>query len=83
MSGNGVGERGDDEGGLRRADVGDRGKKNGHFRRSAQFSACLARPERFERPTPWFVAKYSIQLSYGRVVFLKLRILHSLSSYFK
>src|SRR5690606_27240446 len=21
---------------------------------------------RFERPTPWFVAKYSIQLSYGR-----------------
>ena len=28
---------------------------------------CLARPERFERPTPWFVAKYSIQLSYGRV----------------
>ncbi len=27
----------------------------------------LARPERFELPTPWFVAKYSIQLSYGRV----------------
>ena len=27
----------------------------------------MARPERFERPTPWFVAKYSIQLSYGRV----------------
>ena len=26
------------------------------------------RPERFERPTPWFVAKYSIQLSYGRTV---------------
>ncbi len=26
----------------------------------------LVRPERFERPTPWFVAKYSIQLSYGR-----------------
>jgi hypothetical protein len=25
------------------------------------------RPERFERPTPWFVAKYSIQLSYGRM----------------
>jgi hypothetical protein len=24
------------------------------------------RPERFERPTPWFVAKYSIHLSYGR-----------------
>ncbi len=26
----------------------------------------LARPERFERPTLWFVARYSIQLSYGR-----------------
>lgn len=29
--------------------------------------ACdLVRPERFELPTPWFVAKYSIQMSYGR-----------------
>ncbi len=27
----------------------------------------LARPERFELPTLWFVARYSIQLSYGRV----------------
>ena len=27
----------------------------------------LVRPERFELPTPWFVARYSIQLSYGRV----------------
>ena len=26
-----------------------------------------ARPERFELPTAWFVARYSIQLSYGRV----------------
>ncbi len=26
------------------------------------------RPERFELPTPWFVAKYSIQLSYGRMM---------------
>ena len=25
----------------------------------------LARPERFELPTPWFEARYSIQLSYG------------------
>jgi hypothetical protein len=29
----------------------------------------MARPERFELPTPWFVARYSIQLSYGRAVF--------------
>jgi hypothetical protein len=28
----------------------------------------LARPERFELPTTWFEARYSIQLSYGRVV---------------
>ena len=26
----------------------------------------LARPERFELPTFWFVARHSIQLSYGR-----------------
>ena len=30
----------------------------------------LVRPKRFELLTPWFVAKYSIQLSYGRVKFL-------------
>ncbi len=33
----------------------------------------MARPKRFELLTPWFVAKYSIQLSYGRVVFEKGR----------
>ena len=27
----------------------------------------MARPERFELPTNWFEASYSIQLSYGRV----------------
>ena len=27
----------------------------------------LARPAGFEPATPWFVAKYSIQLSYGRM----------------
>lgn len=27
----------------------------------------LARPERFELPTNWFEASYSIQLSYGRM----------------
>ncbi len=26
----------------------------------------MARPKRFELLTPWFVARYSIQLSYGR-----------------
>ena len=29
----------------------------------------MARPERFELPTNWFEASYSIQLSYGRVFF--------------
>ena len=28
----------------------------------------LVRPERFELPTPWFEAKCSIQLSYGRTL---------------
>ena len=28
--------------------------------------SCMARPERFELPTNWFEASYSIQLSYGR-----------------
>ena len=28
----------------------------------------MARPARFERATAWFVARYSIQLSYGRLM---------------
>ena len=28
----------------------------------------VARPERFELPTNWFEASYSIQLSYGRIL---------------
>ncbi len=31
-----------------------------------QCAGPVARPERFELPTAWFVARYSIQLSYGR-----------------
>ena len=31
----------------------------------------VVRPERFELPTLWFVAKYSIQLSYGRTHWLQ------------
>ena len=30
-------------------------------------ASWLARPERFELPTFWFVARHSIQLSYGRL----------------
>jgi hypothetical protein len=40
----------------------------------------MVRPERFELPTPWFEAKCSIQMSYGRtkngiLIILNLRIL--------
>jgi hypothetical protein len=39
-------------------------------RLSAQIPARskMVRPERIELPTSWFVAKHSIQLSYGRIV---------------
>ena len=39
-------------------------------RKASQFGEAfpfMARPARFERATAWFVARYSIQLSYGRV----------------
>ena len=32
----------------------------------------MARPERFELPTARFVAEYSIQLSYGRLIELSI-----------
>ncbi len=41
--------------------------KKGHPR-DDPFSISLVRPERFELPTFWFVARRSIQLSYGRVM---------------
>lgn len=40
------------------------------FRR--QPSEKVARPERFELPTAWFVARYSIQLSYGRAARMEI-----------
>ena len=40
-------------------------------KKKQQAGACcfgvMVRPERFELPTAWFVARYSIQLSYGRI----------------
>jgi hypothetical protein len=47
------------------------------IRRLAFCLILLARPERFERPTPWFVAKYSIQLSYGRLAVFEREIIPS------
>src|SRR5205823_12172015 len=32
----------------------------------SRYGRCLVRPDRFELPTFWFVARRSIQLSYGR-----------------
>ncbi len=52
-----------------------RTKEKADFYRNQPFALFLARPERFERPTPWFVAKYSIQLSYGRAATTKRRII--------
>ena len=58
---------------IRRLPVG--GQNGGTRNKKGPFGPCsitsnclfyLARPERFELPTPWFVARYSIQLSYGR-----------------
>jgi hypothetical protein len=41
---------------------------------SAAWRKEMVRPERFELPTLWFVAKCSIQLSYGRVTVLPAEI---------
>ena len=41
----------------------------------------MVRLEGFEPPTPWFVAKYSIQLSYNRIFYLR-KLLYLLFLYF-
>ena len=42
------------------------GKRKKGQSRDWPFLTQLARPAGFEPTTPWFVARYSIQLSYGR-----------------
>ena len=39
---------------------------------SAKIEQRVVRPDRLERPTFWFVARRSIQLSYGRILEAKL-----------
>ena len=38
------------------------------------FCCRMARPEGFEPPTTWFVARYSIQLSYGRKIEVRILV---------
>ena len=41
--------------------------KNGRYSTCRELLICTMRPARLERATFWFVAKRSIQLSYGRI----------------
>ena len=47
-------------------DVSTKSTRNEGLPKTINPLFLLARPERFELPTTWFEAKYSIQLSYGR-----------------
>jgi hypothetical protein len=49
-------------------DSGAKIKKACDFSQTFSFLLVLARLAGFEPTTPWFVAKYSIQLSYSRFV---------------
>jgi hypothetical protein len=42
-------------------------RQNGIVEMQRKDEEEMVRPERIELPTSWFVAKHSIQLSYGRV----------------
>src|SRR5690606_35589779 len=55
-------------------------RKRGYGKNRNPFS-YLARQEGFEPPTAWFVARYSIQLSYWRVgvCILRIRVSESIS----
>ena len=43
----------------------ERTQKEKGIKQLAYSLYLMARPERFERPTPWFEAKYSIQLNWA------------------
>jgi hypothetical protein len=45
-----------------------RDKRSRAYGSKTRSVARMVRPERIELPTSWFVAKHSIQLSYGRIV---------------